>query len=246
MKFILFFCTLYLHATVTTYDDLIEKNLIHQGETPALHLGCGETHINGYINIDFPMENRPLHKKETADYYSDITKLTFPPGAIKAIENHHIFEHFSRPISIALLCAWHYWLTDGGELVIETPDFAHGIQRYLKTKSFEEKQIIIRHLFGSQEAPWALHWDGWSEDKFRHFLTELGFDIISINCSSWNCIDNILVISKKQSSKTIAELQIIGKKLLKLSMVNASESEVLMWEGWCKDFEEALFQMAPS
>jgi FkbM family methyltransferase len=235
-----------LCAYSTNYDDLVSKNLIQEGDKPSLHLGCGEHHIDGYINIDFPIENRTLHKNQAADYFFDISKLSFPQNSIHAIENHHVFEHFSRATSLALLCAWHYFLEESGALVIETPDFARGIKRYSKTHSFKTKQAIIRHLFGSQEAPWALHWDGWSEDKFRHILSKLGFSIISVNCFSWECLDNILVTAKKGANKNIIELKEIGKELLKLSMVNTTDSEIEMWKGWCTDFEQALDQMIPT
>jgi len=241
--FCLFFSSLF--AFSSTYDKLIEKNLISPGEKPRLHLGCGESHINGYINIDFPMDCRPLHLKETADYFYDISRLTFPSKSVEAIENHHVFEHFSRASSIALLCAWHYWLVEGGELVIETPDFENGITRYLNEPSFKVKQSITRHLFGSQEASWALHWDGWSKDKFQFFLSQLGFHVFYINNFSWECLDNILVRAKKEQHKTIDQLKKIGKELLKLSLINTTESEIDMWEGWCEDFEKALDQMIP-
>ena len=217
--------------------------LVHPGEHPRLHLGCGENHKDGYINIDFPMENRPLHIKKSADYFSDILKLCFPEGMISAIESHHMFEHFSRPVSIALLCAWHHWLENGGELVIETPDFARGIKRYSKEKSFTKKQIIIRHLFGSQEAPWALHYDGWSEDKFQFIFNTLGFNIISAAHSSWGCTDNIEVRAQKRSPVPLEELKEAGREILKLNMVDQSPSELAMWKGWCEDFENALDQM---
>ncbi len=241
IPFILLWTSLF--ASETTYDDLLERRLIDTNEHPKLHLGCGERHKDGYINIDFPMQNRPLQSKETADYYSDVLKLCFPEGMISAIENHHMFEHFSRPVSIALLCAWHFWLENGGELVIETPDFAKGIKRYLKENSFSKRQVIIRHLFGSQEASWALHYDGWSEDKFRYILSKLGFQVISATHSSWLCTDNIEVKAQKQSQLQIDQLKEIGREFLKFSMVDQTPSEVRMWEGWCVDFEKALDQM---
>ncbi len=233
----------YSSANADTYSDLTDRNLIYFGEHPKLHLGCGEVHKNGYINIDFPMDNRPLHLHEAADYYSDILKLQFSEGVINTIENHHMFEHFSRPISIALLCAWHYWLENEGELVIETPDFANGIKRYLKEQSFEKKQVIIRHLYGSQEASWALHWDGWSKDKFIYILNQIGFNVSSIRCFNWQCLDNIEVIAHKKSQLSIEDLKNRGKEILKLSMVDNTPSEVLMWQGWCNEFEKYLNQM---
>lgn len=225
-------------AAETSYDDLVNLKLIASGEKPALHLGCGDVHLNGYINIDFPKENRPLHTGFAADYYADVTRLRFPRNSVSKIENHHMFEHFPRPVSLALLCAWQIWLQDQGELVIETPDFDQGIQRYLTSRSFEEKQIIIRHLYGSHEEQWAVHWDGWYGEKFMRILTALGFEIVSMRQFSWFCIDNVEVIAKKTRKYSVAELRAIAQTLLKLSMVNASEAS--MWQKWCADFNQAL------
>jgi predicted SAM-dependent methyltransferase len=222
------------------YEDLIAQGVIAKEDKPALHLGCGEQHINGYVNIDFPRENRPLHTGSAADYYYDITKLSFPKNSISKIENHHVFEHFPRPVSMALLCAWHTWLLPKGKLIIETPDFDQGIRRYLNSNSFAERQIIIRHLFGSHEENWAVHWDGWYKDKFVQILTSLGFEIQSTRCFSWLSLDNIEIIASKEKEYNIVELREKAKELLKLSKVDNFTSEDKMWEKWCNDFDAAL------
>lgn len=230
-----------LEATSTnSYEDLIAHSLIARGDKPALHLGCGENHLKGHVNIDFPRENRPLHTGFAADYYCDLTQLCFPENSISKIENHHVFEHFPRPVSMALLCAWHVWLKPRGTLIIETPDFDQGIWRYLNSNSFEEQQIIIRHLFGSHEKNWAVHWDAWSKNKFIRILTSLGFEIQSVRSFSWQSTDNIEIIASKKEEYGPAELREIAKDLLKLSKVNNSSSENKMWENWCEDYDQAL------
>lgn len=228
---------------MSTYDNLVELRLIAPGDKPSLHLGCGENHISGYINIDFPLSNRPLHTALSADYYHDISKLRFPNNSVSHIENHHVFEHFSRPTSLALLCAWFDWLSVGGTLKIETPDFDAGILRYSKSQSFQEKQIVIRHLFGSHEENWAVHWDGWYREKFIHILKSIGFNIKSVQPFSWQSLDNIEVIAIKEKEIHINELREKAMELLKLSMVDNSDSEIKMWEKWCHDFNEAFTLM---
>lgn len=223
-----------------SYEDLVQRGLISRGDKPSLHLGCGENHINGDINIDFPLENRPLHTGTAVDYHHDITTLCFPDHSVDKIENHHVFEHFSRPMALALLCAWHTWLCQGGILIIETPDFDGGIRRYLNTSSFEEKQIIIRQLFGSHEESWAVHWDGWYKEKLIHILTTLGFRIESVRCYSWRSLDNIEVIAIREQEISPDNLKKRAMELLRMSMVDDSISENKMWEKWCIDFNKAL------
>jgi FkbM family methyltransferase len=239
---LLFIPTIFVFAS-STYDDLISKGLLSEDEKPKLHLGCGETRLEGYINIDFPMENRTLHKINTADYFHDVTTLKFPNNSVRAVESHHIFEHFSRPESLAMLVAWHMWLDNSGELVIETPDFNKAIKRYLKSSSKKSQETILRHIFGSQEAGWALHKDGWSAKKFTLFLEALGYEIQKIDHISWNIIDNVTIKAIKKDQKSLKELKATAKDLLKLSMVDESESEILMCEGWYNQFETALNKM---
>ncbi len=226
-----------------TYEDLVQRGLIARGDKPSLHLGCGENHIAGYVNIDFPLKDRPLHTGAAADIYHDITTLSFPNSSIQKIENHHVFEHFSRSVSLALLCAWQFWLCPGGTVTIETPDFDQGIQRYLKTKAFQEKQVIIRHLFGSHEESWAVHWDGWYKEKFIHVLTSLGFEILSVRCFSWGLLDNVIVTAAKTREMSPDQLRMKARELLKASMVDNSISEHQMWKKWCNDFDGALDKM---
>lgn len=226
-----------------SYNDLIKKGLIKNGENILLHLGCGEQKLEGFINIDFPIEDRSLHKNQVADYFCDITKLSFPNKSVSKIENHHIFEHFTRATSIALLCAWQYWLQLDGYLVIETPDFEKALERFLREKSYQTKQIIIRHIFGSHEASWAIHYDGWYKEKFVNVLTQLGFEIESITPYSWSCLDNITVVAKKKKDLSIRELSKRAKEVLNFSRVNTTESEVEMGKVWFAEFENSLNQM---
>jgi predicted SAM-dependent methyltransferase len=235
---VLAFCFSIKLMASNTYEELTNLKLIANGDAPSLHLGCGDVHLNGYVNIDFPKENRGLQKGGAADYYGDLRLLRFPTKSVGKIENHHVFEHFSRPQSLALLCAWHTWLVDGGALVIETPDFDSAIERYLNTKSFKDKQVIIRHLFGSHEADWAVHWDGWGLEKFRHILTALGFSFESARCFAWQATDNIEVSVKKIKHYTLPELRSIAKELFELSKVD--KTEVGMGLKWLSDFNQAL------
>ena len=147
-------------------QDLLDKQIIQSSSEVKLHLGCGENKIPGYVNIDFPSEDHTVQTRRGADYFYDITKLSFPRNSISEVRNHHVFEHFSRAKSLALLTAWHIWLKDGGSLHIETPDFHESIRQLLRTRlTYDEKQTIIRHIFGSQEAHWALHYDGLVSSK---------------------------------------------------------------------------------
>src|SRR5712691_2949381 len=127
-----------------------------------LHLGCGHYYLEGYVNVDYPPADHSVQKTLRADLFRDLTTLSYPRGTVEEIRLHHVFEHFSRPVALALLCRWRDWLAPGGKLRIETPDLK--ASAWLLVSPFvcyEDKQEVIRHLFGSHEAHWAVHWDGW-------------------------------------------------------------------------------------
>jgi len=87
-----------------------------------LHLGCGGKYLEGYVNIDFPSNEKTIAKVK-ADLYQDIRELEYKDGSIEEIRSHHLFEHFSRVEALKLLLKWQRWLKIEGKLIIETPDF---------------------------------------------------------------------------------------------------------------------------
>lgn len=143
-----------------------------------LHLGCGETYLEGYINIDFPQSEHTV-MKPVADISQDIRTLKYEPGTIAEIRSHHVFEHFSRAETLAILRQWYGWLMPGGKLVIETPDFEGSVKKFLLADLQTQSQLS-RHIFGSQEAKWAYHLDGWYGKKFKFVLQQFGFEQIRI------------------------------------------------------------------
>lgn len=208
-----------------------------------LHLGCGEAHYAGYVNIDYPPSEHTIQTKTGADVYADIRKLGFAKNSIREFRSHHFFEHFNRQEALALLCIWHYALEDGGILTIETPDFEQSIAMILDNKySYQDKQVIIRHIFGSHEAFWALHYDGWYDAKFRYVLSNLGFEMFSAHKNSYRLTHNITIQARKQTSLSIAELKRRARGLLRDYLVNTTPDEEKMWGVWCQELETLFDQ----
>jgi predicted SAM-dependent methyltransferase len=145
-----------------------------------LHLGCGETYLEEYVNIDFPPAEHTISNVR-ADTLCDFTKLHYEEGSVDEIRSHHVFEHFTRGAALKLLLQWRRWLKVGGTLIIETPDFEGCAEDFLKTKDVNARGVLIRHIFGSEEARWAVHYDGWYEEKFRFVLLSLGFEIHAVH-----------------------------------------------------------------
>jgi predicted SAM-dependent methyltransferase len=224
---------------------LRQHNLI-KSNTIKLHLGSGEQYLNGYVNIDFPPENHTVQTKSRADAFANITQLSFSKETVDEVRSHHTFEHFDRQVALAMVCAWQEWLKPNGLLVIETPDLEESVKLFMDANmGYKEKQAVLRHVFGSHEASWAYHYDGWYEEKFRHVLSQLGFDIESVEKTAWGVTRNIIVHARKNNLPYGIVIN-NAKQLLRESMVDHSPSEERMWQEWCKIFQKFLDTMIVS
>jgi hypothetical protein len=208
-----------------------------------LHLGCGDVHLRGYLNVDFPPELGVASGTSRPDVEADILSLDSPPGGLAEVRLHHVFEHFERAVALALLVKWYEWLQPGGVLTIETPDFERCVDSFA-TSPAEEQTLVLRHIFGSQEAPWARHADGWSERRFRDILTRLGFEIIRAD-RTWSdehrLLANVVVRALKadpvrtRNSRTAAALAILRE-----SMNGQNSTEERLADRWVQTFERTL------
>jgi predicted SAM-dependent methyltransferase len=229
-----------INNTESSFIQLVENGAWRPDTPLRLHLGCGEQHFDGYINIDYPPANHTVQTHIASDVFADITTLKFPTETVDEVRNHHLFEHFDRSMALALLCKWQQWLKIGGTLYIETPDFKSSIQMLVAPEySYEQKQIILRHVFGSHEASWAIHCDGWYDEKYQRVLTALGFGDLKIELTRYQgIIHNIKIKATKKKSLSQAQTAAVAKSILKQSLVNASEGK--MFEVWCQNFDKAF------
>lgn len=225
-----------------TIKQLSELSLWEKGKPLRLHLGCGENHLEGYINIDYPPSEHLVQTRVAADIFADITTLNFPVQSVDEIRLHHVFEHFNRARALALLIRWHEWLKIGGKLHIETPDIQESARQIASDAPYDIKEAVIRHLFGSHEARWAYHYDGWYEEKFQRVLTSFGF---SVQCRAWQWpqkpfLANIEVIAFKTKHLAREQLFAAAESQLQYSMVADVPNERSMHAVWCKEIHAFL------
>lgn len=224
--------------------EVLERaGLYHRGTPLRLHLGCGEQRLDGYINIDYPSQHHTVQTNPAADVFADITRLQFPAGTVDEIRSHHMFEHFDRPAALAMLARWHRWLKPGGTLHIETPDVLGCARALLSEKPYRTKQAVMRHLFGSHEAAWAYHYDGWYDAKFQNVLSQFGFDA---KTRSWSWphepfLSNVEAIAVKTRELDAPALTAAAGRILEDSLVAEVPVERAMHRVWCARFRE-LFE----
>lgn len=202
-----------------------------------LHLGCGEIYLEGYVNVDFPPAEHTVQSRDVADLHADLTTLSYERGTVAEVRLHHVFEHFPRDTALRLLIDWYAWLADDGKLVIETPDFERCCKEFLKRRKRSQQALLLRHIFGSQEAPWAIHRDGWYEEKYRRVLGSLGFDRLEVERSSWRGTFNITVSAYKRApTRTYEEQRVAVEAILSEALVDDSESEQRLLRVWLDEF----------
>lgn len=225
---------------VSVQDELKEKGFWVEGKPLRLHLGCGETHFDGYTNIDFPPSKHSVMNVK-ADIFADITKLSFPRQSVDEIRLQHVFEHFSRVHALALLVHWHEWLKVGGILHLETPDIEGCAKIFLSDIPFRSKMKIVRHLAGDQTDSWGFHIDHWFAERFEHTLTAMGFEIASIERRALEkdpYLANVVVIAKKTKNLSRSYLRAIAENLLKESTISRRENASL--NQWKSQLRAAL------
>ena len=211
-----------------------------------LHLGCGQRYLDGYLNIDFPPDQHTVQINSVADQHHNLLELRYPAGSIKEIRSHHVFEHFSRPVALALLATWNAWLEVEGILRIEVPDFTRTALSILNPLSSAEVRCVgLRHLFGSNEAPWAVHYDGWTKANFILAGEATGFRVDSIKRNHHKHTYNIEFFASKTcnfSDYPSPENRI--QSFLARFLVDNSEGGLL--EVWMKQFREQQARMMHS
>lgn len=226
---------------MNSLDKLKYQGLHEDGQELKLHLGCGETYLDGYINLDFPVSKHKVGRP-VVDAYADIVKLHFPDGSVDEIRLHHVFEYFDRMTALSLLVKWHRWLKVDGILWIETPDVMESARQLVDEKTdYEKRMAIIRHLEGDQAATWGLHIGQWWPERFEHTLSKLGFHIISMEGVKWGRWPNLASVTVKATKLKDIKLETQVERcfdLLKGSLASIREQK--LYKVWCRQLKEKL------
>lgn len=205
-----------------------------------LHLGCGERYLDDYINIDFPLSKHTVIKN-VADVNTDILTLRYKMGEVNEIRLHHVFEHFTRPVACALLASWYSWLETDGVLHIEVPNlYKISATIFNPFKSNHKKYIAVRHSFGSHEASWAVHCEGYTPKTLKTFLENYGFNVKKIKKNNYKGTYNFEIIAEKDNlSKTKKDFEKITLEYLKKFLLDEQQEKKLL-SIWMGSYEKQL------
>lgn len=134
-----------------------------------LHLGCGEKHIEGFLNID-------ARELEGVDIVDDVKTLTrFKKNSIELIYASHILEHIKRLEYLDVLRRWYDILEEGGVLRLAIPDMEKVFEHYAKNKDLK---LLQGFLWGGQTYDFNYHYFGWDFKTIDEDLKSIGFSIV--------------------------------------------------------------------
>lgn len=198
-----------------------------------LHLGCGQRYLEGYVNIDFPASEHTVQVKSVADRHADLLALAYPEASVEEVRLHHVFEHFARHTACALVASWQSWLEDGGRLRIEVPDLVlTGLAALNPFASFRRRCVAERHLFGSHEADWASHKEGYSAGQLRKLVWAFGFAVDRIERNSWRGTYNFELFGTKRGTMDRAACEQSARSYLREFLVDDGSSEARLLDAW--------------
>lgn len=203
-----------------------------KGGDLRLHLGCGGTHFDGYVNVDFPQSEHNVMTVR-ADVFCDLTQIDLPEEVVEEVRLQHVFEHLNRAVALASVIRWQQWLRLGGRLHIETPDFEASAAAFLQADDLATKMRAIRHLEGDQADGWAYHIGQWFPARFQRTFECLGLADIEIrreHSAHSPPLHNVVAIGQKTGSRSQDEQVTAACDLLKDLMV--AEEEQPTWEVW--------------
>lgn len=206
-----------------------------------LHLGCGQRYLEGYTNIDFPPSEHTVQVASVADEHADLLNLKFPENSVGEIRLHHVFEHFPRYTACALVAAWQSWLSEGGILRIEVPDMLlTGLASINPFASRFRRRVAERHLFGSHEAAWAGHKEGYTSRDLRALLSVFGLRVIKKSRNSWRGTYNIDLTAKKWRLLTRSACKDASSNYLRGFLLDESEGELRLLDTWMHEYERQI------
>jgi predicted SAM-dependent methyltransferase len=97
-----------------------------------LHIGCGDTYLDGWVNIDMARPARKL------DLRWDLRRgLPFSDGSAEAVFSEHFLEHLDLSSALEMMQECRRVLKTGGVCRIGVPDFERYVNAY-----FGEDSII--------------------------------------------------------------------------------------------------------
>lgn len=137
------------------------------GKRVRLHLGSGDRHWPGWLNIDVVGD---------PDILSDVRKINLDDECADEISAIHLFEHIERKDVLSTVAEWKRLLKHNGTISLEMPCLDHVMD--LWNQGYRSQSAIGRALFGIDEPPTMRHHWCYSKQEIVDLLERSGFEDI--------------------------------------------------------------------
>lgn len=163
-----------------------------------LNFGCGETKLEGYINVDLEPSSNP-------DVVCDIRKnpLPFKDSSVEHIQMFHSIEHIEQRWWTTVFAEFRRVLKDDGTLFLAYPEFEKCAKNFLENH-LGLKELWKATLYGRQLYPGDYHVVPMETSSLVEILRTCGFKDFKTGPDpdeGWNSI----LICKKGSLPMLRE-----------------------------------------
>lgn len=112
------------------------------------------------------------------DIVHDVTTIdeVVEANCVEQLRATHLIEHFSHRQTLSLLQTWHSIMAEGGQIYLETPNFAYHAQLLLDGRHEE----ALRYCFGGQLDDGDYHKTAFTVDTITRYLELAGFKDIKV------------------------------------------------------------------
>lgn len=157
-----------------------------------LHLGCGDTHLDGWVNCD-------MLPGPAVDVVCSAVDLPFDDGVADEILSEHMIEHLTYYEFNRAMAEWYRVLKPGGLLTVECPDLLGVCRLFVESNEYARYQTslgywpVICQLFGHQrgkseaEILSQVHKSGYTEEHLRNVLAGIGYGSFETAAPVGNC-----------------------------------------------------------
>lgn len=169
-----------------------------------LHICCGEVYLEGYHNVDapvegysfiaaqrpdivkvnlttfdnyykFPLGQHPL-KLCVADELVNILEFKYPKNYFKEILMVSAFEHLSLDDARIILKKFFNSLAKNGILLFDVPDIEASFVSMKNDRRIDNLFWHMRLIYGSQKNPYSFHKWGYTKEMLKKELKNAGFN----------------------------------------------------------------------
>lgn len=147
-----------------------------------LHLGCGQVHLDGYVNVDVDPKNQP----DVCMDFRDVRRA-FEAGSVREVLMIHSLGYLRLAEARCFFRHVRDLLEPGGRFISELPDVSKCAAAILDAGELPDRYLgALRGFYAfsmgevAREAPYVPYAFGWSGWHLRHELERAGFARIHI------------------------------------------------------------------